>query len=38
MLQLGGSFPAEWGDQDIVTMECMDKSSAVTIELKRVRQ
>jgi len=38
MLQFGGSFPAEWGDQDVITLECMDKWNLVTIELKRIRE
>lgn len=37
MLQMGGSFPAEWGDVDTIHLECMDKTNAVTIELKRLR-
>jgi len=35
MLQFGGSFPAEWGDPDTVTLDCMDKYNLVTIELHR---
>lgn len=38
MLQFGGSFPAEWGDQDVVELDCMDKWNLVTIELRRLRQ
>ena len=37
MLQFGGSFPAEWGDQDVVELDCMDKWNLVTIELRRIR-
>lgn len=37
MLQMGGSFPAEWGDQDEIELDCMDKYNAVTIQLKRIR-
>ncbi|MGC8657564.1 MAG: TIGR04076 family protein [Desulfomonilaceae bacterium] len=37
MLQFGGGFPAEWGDQDVVELDCIDKSNQVTIELKRIR-
>lgn len=37
MLQFGGGFPAEWGNQDVVELDCMDKSNQVTIELKRIR-
>lgn len=35
MLQFGGGFLPEWGDPDIVTLECMDKACRVTIELRR---
>ena len=35
MLQMGGSFPPEWGDVDTVYLDCMDKWNAVSIELKR---
>ena len=38
MLQFGGSFPAEWGDQDTITLDCMDKYNLLTIELKRIRE
>lgn len=38
MLQMGGSFPAAWGDIDIVNLECMDRLNAVSIELKRHRE
>ena len=37
MLQMGGSFPPEWGDPDDIEMDCVDKSNAVTIQLKRIR-
>ncbi len=37
MLQFGGGFPVEWGDPDVVNLECMDKVNAVKIELKRVK-
>ncbi len=33
MLQFGGSFP--WGDQDVLELECMDRTNAVTLELRR---
>ncbi len=36
MLQFGGGFPVEWGGPDVVTLECMDKTNAVTIELRRI--
>ena len=38
MLQFGGSFPADWGDTDVVEMDCMDKWNAVTIELRRIKE
>jgi len=38
MLQMGGSFPPEWGDVDTINLECMDKLNAVSIELKRRRE
>ncbi|MFA6223686.1 MAG: TIGR04076 family protein [Desulfomonilaceae bacterium] len=38
MLQFGGGFPSEWGDPDVVEMDCFDKSNVVTIELKRIRE
>lgn len=37
MLQFGGSFPSEWGDPDIVELDCLDKANLVTIELRRIR-
>ncbi|MBW2025940.1 MAG: TIGR04076 family protein [Deltaproteobacteria bacterium] len=37
MLQFGGAFPAEWGDPDVVELECMDRANAVKIELKRIK-
>ena len=37
MLQFGGGFPAEWGNPDLVELDCMDKANMVTIELKRIR-
>lgn len=37
MLQFGGGFPAEWGDPDIVELECMDRVNALRIKLSRVR-
>ncbi len=36
MLQFGGGFPPEWGDPNVIEMECMDKHNLVTIELRRV--
>ncbi|MCF8039238.1 MAG: TIGR04076 family protein, partial [Desulfohalobiaceae bacterium] len=38
MLQSGGSFPAEWGDQDKLELDCMDKTNCATIELKRIKE
>ena len=37
MLQFGGGFPPEWGDPDVVEMDCLDKFNLVTIELRRIR-
>ena len=37
MLQFGGGFPTEWGNPDVVELECMDKANAVTIRLRRIR-
>lgn len=36
MLQFGGGFPKEWGDPDVVEVQCVDLSNAVKIELHRV--
>ena len=36
MLQFGGGFPPEWGDPNVLELECMDRANAVTIELLRV--
>lgn len=38
MLQFGGGFPAEWGDPDVINMECMDKYNLVEIELRRIKE
>ena len=41
MLQFGGSFPGDWGDDwagDVLNLECIDKLNAVTIELRRHRE
>jgi len=38
MLQFGGAFPPEWGGGDTLTLECMDRYNAVTIELWRIRE
>jgi uncharacterized repeat protein (TIGR04076 family) len=37
MLQFGGGFPPEWGDPDVLELDCMDKFNLVTIELRRVK-
>lgn len=37
MLQFGGGFPPEWGDPDVVELDCFDKANAVTIELRRTK-
>jgi len=37
MLQFGGGFPKEWGNPDVVTVECMDRANLVTLELHRVK-
>ena len=33
MLQFGGQYP--WGEPDRAELECMDRTNAVTIELRR---
>jgi len=38
MLQFGGGFPLEWGDPDVIELDCMDKYNLVTIELRRIRE
>lgn len=38
MLQFGGAFPLDWGNPDVIEMDCMDKINAVTIELKRMKE
>ncbi len=37
MLQFGGGFPPEWGDPNVIEMDCMDKHNLVTIELRRIQ-
>jgi uncharacterized repeat protein (TIGR04076 family) len=37
MLQFGGGFPADWGNPDVVELDCIDKANAVTLELRRTR-
>jgi uncharacterized repeat protein (TIGR04076 family) len=38
MLQFGGWFPPDWGDPDVVELDCLDKWNTVTIELRRVKE
>ncbi|MBE9502436.1 MAG: TIGR04076 family protein [Dehalococcoidia bacterium] len=38
MLQFGGGFPPEWGDPDVIELDCMDKHNLVTIELRRIQE
>jgi uncharacterized repeat protein (TIGR04076 family) len=38
MLQFGGGFPISWGGPDVVELECMDRTNAVKLELKRVKE
>ena len=38
MLQFGGGFPPDWGDPDVVELDCLDKWNTVTIELRRVKE
>lgn len=38
MLQFGGGFPADWGDPNVIELDCMDKTNQVTIELKRIKE
>lgn len=37
MLQFGGSFPEDWGNPDVIELECMDRMNAVKIELRRLK-
>ncbi len=37
MLQFGGGFPPEWGDPEVVELECMDKLNTVRMRLRRIR-
>lgn len=37
MLQFGGGYPAEWGDPEVIEVDCIDKANAVTLELRRIR-
>ena len=38
VLQMGGSFPAGWGEADVLKLEYMDRHNAVKIELRRIRE
>lgn len=39
MLQFGGNFPATWvEDSDIMEIECPDRTNAVKIELRRIKE
>lgn len=38
MLQFGGGFPPEWGDPDVIELDCMDKVNKVIIELRRIKK
>lgn len=38
MLEFGGGFPPEWGDPDVIELDCMDKWNTVTIELRRTKE
>ena len=37
MLQFGGGFPADWGNPDIIELDCMDRENLVTVELRRIQ-
>jgi uncharacterized repeat protein (TIGR04076 family) len=37
MLQFGGGFPADWGNPDVVEIDCIDRANTVTVELRRIR-
>ncbi len=36
MLQFGGGFPEEWGNPNVVDVQCPDRANLVTLELRRV--
>ena len=38
MLQFGGSFPPDWGDPDVMEVECVDKYNLLKMELRRIRE
>jgi uncharacterized repeat protein (TIGR04076 family) len=37
MLEFGGGFPSEWGNPDVINVECTDRTNLVTLELRRVK-
>ena len=37
MLQFGGGYPPEWGDPEVLELECTDRVNAVKIELRRIK-
>ncbi|MBC7247274.1 MAG: TIGR04076 family protein [Actinobacteria bacterium] len=36
MLQFGGGFPPEWGNPDVLVLDCLDRTNTVTLEMKRI--
>ena len=38
MLQFGGGFPRDWGDPEVVELDCMDRTNATRIRLRRIRE
>jgi uncharacterized repeat protein (TIGR04076 family) len=39
MLQFGGNYPKSWVENpDVLELECPDRTNAVKIELKRIKQ
>ena len=42
ILQFGGGYPTTWHhhhhDPDVIELECRDRTNAVKIELKRIRE
>ncbi len=37
MLQFGGGFPPEWGNPDVLELDCMDTANTVRMRLRRVK-
>ena len=37
MLQFGGGYPPEWGNPDIMNVECPDRTNIVKLELRRIK-